>query len=558
MTKRIFRSICLVAMSVFLASVVLIMGVMYSYFTALQRNQLREETALAAQGAALGDQEYLEDLKTENARITWIAPDGTVLYDSEADPAQMENHLEREEVRQAMTQGRGESVRRSSTRMERLLYAAQLLPDGSVIRLSMEQDSILTLLLSMLQPICLVIAIALVLSLVLASRAARQIVKPLNGLDLDHPMKNAEYEEVVPLLRRIDSQQRQLKGQRMELLRRQQEFDTITNSMDEGLVLLNAHGRILSINPTAARLLGTDETCVGKDLFAVNRDPEVHGLLARAKEGERSSLYRELEGAGYELDMSPVWSEGIVAGVVMLLFDVTEKERAEAMRREFTANVSHELKTPLHTISGCAELLTSGLVKSGDESLFARQIHAEAQRMICLVEDIIHLSRLDEGARDMAWEWVDVLCLAEQTAESLAAPAERGGVTLSVAGEPARIYGVPQLLSAILYNLCDNGIKYNRPDGRVTISVDSTEEGVRISVADTGIGIPPEHQERIFERFYRVDKSHSKDVGGTGLGLSIVKHAARVHGAGIGLESRPGEGTVITVTFPHKPKEDKQ
>ncbi len=558
MTKRIFRSICLVAMSVFLASVVLIMGVMYSYFTALQRNQLREETALAAQGAALGDQEYLEDLKTENARITWIAPDGTVLYDSEADPAHMENHLEREEVRQAMTQGRGESVRRSSTRMERLLYAAQLLPDGSVIRLSMEQDSILTLLLSMLQPICLVIAIALVLSLVLASRAARQIVKPLNGLDLDHPMKNAEYEEVVPLLRRIDSQQRQLKGQRMELLRRQQEFDTITNSMDEGLVLLNAHGRILSINPTAARLLGTDETCVGKDLFAVNRDPEVHGLLARAKEGERSSLYRELEGAGYELDMSPVWSEGIVAGVVMLLFDVTEKERAEAMRREFTANVSHELKTPLHTISGCAELLTSGLVKPGDESLFARQIHAEAQRMICLVEDIIHLSRLDEGARDMAWEWVDVLCLAEQTAESLAAPAERGGVTLSVAGEPARIYGVPQLLSAILYNLCDNGIKYNRPDGRVTISVDSTEEGVRISVADTGIGIPPEHQERIFERFYRVDKSHSKDVGGTGLGLSIVKHAARVHGAGIGLESRPGEGTVITVTFPHKPKEDKQ
>ncbi len=558
MTKRIFRSICLVAMSVFLASVVLIMGVMYSYFTTLQRNQLREETALAAQGAALGGQEYLEDLKTENARITWIAPDGTVLYDSEADPAHMENHLEREEVRQAMTQGRGESVRRSSTRMERLLYAAQLLPDGSVIRLSMEQDSILTLLLSMLQPMCLVIAIALVLSLVLASRAARQIVKPLNGLDLDHPMKNAEYEEVVPLLRRIDSQQRQLKGQRMELLRRQQEFDTITNSMDEGLVLLNAHGRILSINPTAARLLGTDETCVGKDLFAVNRDPEVHGLLARAKEGERSSLYRELEGAGYELDMSPVWSEGIVAGVVMLLFDVTEKERAEAMRREFTANVSHELKTPLHTISGCAELLTSGLVKSGDESLFARQIHAEAQRMICLVEDIIHLSRLDEGARDMAWEWVDVLCLAEQTAESLAAPAERGGVTLSVAGEPARIYGVPQLLSAILYNLCDNGIKYNRPDGRVTISVDSTEEGVRISVADTGIGIPPEHQERIFERFYRVDKSHSKDVGGTGLGLSIVKHAARVHGAGIGLESRPGEGTVITVTFPYEPKEDKQ
>ena len=555
MTKRIFRSICLVAMAVFLATVVFIMGVMYSYFSSIQRNQLREEAALAAQGAALEGEAYLGALETENTRITWIAPDGAVLYDSQGDAAQMENHLEREEIAEAMTEGYGESVRWSTTRMDRFLYVARLLPDGSVLRLSMEQDSILTLFLSMLQPICVVIAIALVLALVLASRSARQIVKPLNELDLDRPLPNAEYEELTPLLRRIDTQQRQLKAQSMELLRRQQEFDTITNSMDEGLVLLNAHGRILSINPTAARLLGTNESCVGRDLFAISRDPEVQGLLARAREGVRGSVVRELDGVGYELDMSPVWSEGIVAGVVMLFFDVTEKERAERMRREFTANVSHELKTPLHTISGCAELLTSGLVKPGDESQFARQIQDEAQRMICLVEDIINLSHLDEGARDMDWEDVDLLALARQTAESLATPAEKAGVTVAVSGESACIHGIPQLLSGILYNLCDNAIKYNRPEGQVTVAVARTAEGVCVSVADTGIGIPAEYQERIFERFFRVDKSHSKEVGGTGLGLSIVKHAARVHQAEINVQSHPGRGTAITVTFPYESKE---
>lgn len=558
MTRRIFRSISLVAMAVFLAMLVFIMGVMYSYFTALQRDQLREETDLAAQGAALEGEAYLEKLNTENTRITWIAPDGTVLYDNKGDPSRMENHLEREEIAAAMAKGYGESVRWSTTHMERLLYAARLLPDGSVIRLSMEQDSILTLLLSMLQPICVVIAIALVMALVLASRSARQIVRPLNELNLDRPLPNAEYEELTPLLRRIDSQQRQLKAQSMELLRRQQEFDTITNSMDEGLVLLNSHGRILSINPTAARLLGANESCVGRDLFAVSRDPEVQALLARAREGARGTIVRELDGAGYELDMSPVWSEGVVAGVVMLFFDVTEKERAEKMRREFTANVSHELKTPLHTISGCAELLTSGLVKPGDESQFARQIHAEAQRMIRLVEDIINLSHLDEGARDMVWETVDMYALAEQTLESLAAPAEKTGVILSVTGENACVNGVPQLLRGILYNLCDNGIKYNRPGGRVTVAVGNTDTGIRVSVTDTGIGIPAEHQERIFERFYRVDKSHSREVGGTGLGLSIVKHAVRVHKGEIDLQSQPGQGTVITVTIPWGSKEDIQ
>lgn len=555
MTKRIFRSTCLVVMGVFLACLVLIMGVMYDYFTTIQQHQLREETELAAQGVALTGEEYLADLDTERSRITWIAQDGTVLYDSHGDTARMESHLERQEVIQAMAQGYGESVRYSTTSMERLLYSAQLLPDGSVIRLSVEQDSILTLILSMLQPMCVVVGIALVLALVLADRVAKQIVKPLNELNLDEPHQNGEYDELAPLLRRIDSQQRQLKGQSIELHRRQQEFDTITNSMGEGLVLLNVHGRILSMNPMAARLLGADESCVGKDILAVSRDPEVLRLISRAREGERGSTVLTLEGAGYELDVNPVFSEDLVTGVVILLFDVTEKERAEQMRREFTANVSHELKTPLHTISGCAELLTTGLVRPEDEKQFAGQIYSEAQRMIRLVEDIINLSHLDEGAGDMAREETDLYALAERTVQSLSSTAERAEVTLSLRGERAVVYGVPQLLHGILYNLCDNGIKYNRPQGRVEVSVENAPGAVRLTVADTGIGIPPEHQQRIFERFYRVDKSHSKEVGGTGLGLSIVKHAARIHDAAIDLQSDPGRGTVICVTFPAEHKE---
>lgn len=558
MTGRIFRSTWILVMAVLLAAFVLIMGVMYTYFTGVQQQFLRQETELAAQGVILEGNAYLTGLDTGESRITWIAADGAVLFDSLGDAAVMENHLEREEVALAMATGYGESVRYSTTSMERLLYAAQLLPDGSVIRLSVEMDSAFSLFLAMLQPVCVVIALALALALFLAHRAAKQIMKPLNELNLDEPHKNIGYEELAPLLRRLENQQGQLRAQKQELLRRQEEFKTIIGSMDEGLVLLNAQGRILSINPTAARLMGTSESCVGRDLFAVSRDPEVQAILARAREGVRGSIVRELDGAGYELDMSPVWSEGVVAGVVMLFFDVTEKERAEKMRREFTANVSHELKTPLHTISGCAELLASGLVKPGDESQFARQIHAEAQRMIRLVEDIINLSHLDEGARDMVWETVDMYALAKQTLESLAAPAEKAGIILSVTGENACVNGVPQLLRGILYNLCDNGIKYNRPGGRVTVAVGNADIGVRVSVTDTGIGIPAEHQERIFERFYRVDKSHSREVGGTGLGLSIVKHAVRVHKGEIDLQSQPGQGSVITVTIPWGSKEDIQ
>lgn len=552
MTKRIFRSIWLVALAVFLASVVLIMGVLYSYFTAVQQEQLRTETALAAQGVMLEGDGYFQGLEAESCRITWIGADGTVLYDSESDAAAMENHLDREEVREALEIGFGESQRYSTTLMERFLYSAKRLPDGTVIRLSCEQQSILILVLSMLQPMAVVIAIALALALLLAARVSKQIVKPLNELNLDEPLKNEEYDELAPLLRRIDSQQQQLKGQKMELQRRKKEFEAIIGSMNEGLVLLNAKGRILSINPMGARILGTDTGCVGRDILTVNRNPALQNLFAQAQEGRRGERVLEIGGSGYQMDVSPVLTDGAVTGVVLLFIDVTEKERAEEMRREFTANVSHELKTPLHTISGCAELLQSGLVKPGDEKQFVGQIYSEAQRLIQLVEDIINLSHLDEGAEEMRRETVELYALAESTIASLAPMAERAGVTMKLTGAAAEVDGVEQLLSGIVYNLCDNAIKYNRPDGTVEVSVEKTGSGVSLSVKDTGIGIPVEHQQRIFERFYRVDKSHSKEVGGTGLGLSIVKHAAMVHGAAIDLKSNPGEGTVITILFPAK------
>lgn len=550
MTGRIFRSAWILVMAVLLAAFVLIMGVMYTYFTGVQQQLLRQETELTAQGVILEGNVYLTGLDTGESRITWIAADGTVLFDSLGDAAGMENHLEREEVALAMENGYGESARYSTTSMERLLYAAQLLPDGSVIRLSVEMDSALSLFLGMLQPVCVVIVLALALALFLAHRAAKQIMKPLNELNLDEPHKNIGYEELTPLLRRLESQQGQLRAQKQELLRRQEEFNTITGSMDEGMVVLNNRGRILSINPTAARLLGTDGGCEGKDILAVIREGDVLKLITRAREGHRGGMGIGIEGKEYLLEVSPVRTEGLVSGVVLLFFDVTEKARAEQLRREFTANVSHELKTPLHTISGCAELLENGLVRPEDEKAFVRQIRGEAQRMIRLVEDILNLSHLDEGAEDMDREDTDLYSLAEQAVESLSPAAEKAGVTLSLSGESALVRGIPQLLYGILYNLCDNGVKYNRPGGRVDIEVENRPGAVRLTVADTGIGILEEHRQRIFERFYRVDKSRSREVGGTGLGLSIVKHAARIHDASIELNSEPEKGTVITVTFP--------
>ena len=550
MKKHIFRSICFVAISVFLASLVLIMGVLYDYFSRTQQTQLRVQTQLVAQAVEHEGMAYFHDLSLDKTRVTWIAADGSVLYDSQSNADTMENHLDRAEVRQALATGTGESSRYSSTLMERQLYAAQRLSDGTVIRLSGAHLSLPSLALMMIQPILIAAAIAVVLALVLAMRLAKRIVKPLNELDLDNPKENRGYEELQPLLDRVDSQQRQLKWQETELKRKQSEFETATDNMSEGVVLLNEQGIILSINKAASRLLSVSKYCVGKDILLLNNSFALQELLRQAKGGAHCETAMQLDGTDYQLNASPVMSDGAVTGIALLIFDISEKEKAEQMRREFTANVSHELKTPLHAISGYAELLQNGMVKPEDTEKFSGRIYAEAQRMIALVDDIINLSHLDEGTGDTKREEVDLYALAEEVMRILQPAAEEAKVTLSLTGGPAVMTGVPALLHGIIYNLCDNAIKYNRKNGSVSIRITQTDSAAVLSVSDTGIGIPEEHTQRVFERFYRVDKSHSKEVGGTGLGLSIVKHAAKLHNAKIELHSVVDGGTTVTVTFP--------
>ena len=550
MTRRIFRAICLVALAVFLASVTLIMGILYDYFSQVQQDQLRIEAGLAARGVEENGAAYFEGLDTQSYRITWIGADGTVLFDSDRDASTMENHLEREEVKQAMVSGYGHSARYSSTLMERLLYSAQRLEDGSVIRLAITQNSVLTIMLGLIQPVLLVSLVAVILALALASRVSKTVVRPLNELNLDEPLNNEGFDELSPLLRRIDSQQRQLKGQALELKQKKDEFLAVTSNMSEGLVLLNSSGTILSINNAALTILDADKSCVGQDILTVNRSLEMQKLLEEARTGQRSETKLCLTGREYQLDASPIISGGNIGGVALLLFDITERENAEQLRREFTANVSHELKTPLHSISGCAELMKNGMVKPEDTVRFAGQIYSEAQRLINLIEDIIRLSRLDEGAEDMQRERIDLYALSGSVMDSLGNEAKENKITMELCGDPAFIWGVRQLVSGMIYNLLDNAIKYNKANGSVKLSVSNEGEFSVVKVSDTGIGIPPEHQSRVFERFYLVDKSHSKEVGGTGLGLSIVKHSAMVHNAKIDLQSTPGKGTSITVRFP--------
>lgn len=552
MTKRIFRSVCIVAVVVLFASLALVMGVLYDYFSGSQENQLKTQTDLAAQGIEHEGSSYFDGLDSEELRITWIDKNGKVLFDNKTDASSMENHLEREEVRQAVENGYGKSSRYSETLTEKSLYSAKKLSDGSVLRLSVSQYSVLTLFLGMLRPVLIIALLAVVLALLLAYRLSKNIVTPLNKLNLDSPLSNKVYEELSPLLKRMDAQQRQLKHQSEELKRKREEFETATENMSEGLIILNEKGVILSINRAAAKMLGLSEDSVGKDIFSEKTSVNLKEPTQIALSGKNKEEVFALRDGNCQLLANPVSTDGKVTGAALLVLDVTEKERAEQMRREFTANVSHELKTPLQTISGYAELLANGMVADKDKTAFSEKIYAEAQRMIRLIEDIIKLSNLDEGAVELTRETVDLYVTAENTVRSLLPAAKKANVTLSLNGENAEIYGIPQLLTAIVYNLCDNAIKYNKDGGTVFVSVKNNAENIVLSVRDTGIGIPKEQQERIFERFYRVDKSHSKEVGGTGLGLSIVKHATKLHDAKITLESEVGKGTEITVIFPKK------
>lgn len=549
MTRKIFNSICLVTLLVLLGALVLIMGVLYDYFSSNQLEQLRIQTQLAAQAVSNEGMAYFDGLDTSTYRISWIENDGSVIYDSQASADSMENHLDRQEIQDALASGYGESSRYSSTLTERMLYSAMLLPDGTIIRLSSAQYTMLTLVLAILQPVLVVFFAAAVLALILASRLSKKIVGPLNNFDLDKPLSNTAYPELEPMLQRLDSQQKQLRSHAAQLRRRQEELAMLTDNMREGFVLLNEKGRILSINHQAAGLLGI-AGAEGESIYTSGCCPQVLELVDKARGGMESQTVLELGDGSFRFNAYPIMCDCALTGLGLIIMDVTEKERSEQLRREFSANVSHELKTPLHAISGCAELLKNGMVKPEDVQRFSEQIYSQSQRMISLVEDIIKLSRLDEGGENLQTQPVDLYPLAQQVIESLSPAAEKAGVSLRLNGSKAVVQGVPQLLQGIIFNLCDNGIKYNRRGGSVEIELDDGQNYVQLSVRDTGIGIAAQDQERIFERFYRVDKSHSKEVGGTGLGLSIVKHSARLHNAKLSLESKEGEGTCISLLFP--------
>ena len=544
MTSKIFRSTVFVAVVVLLCSLGIVMGVLYNHFTGVQVQQLKNELSLAVTGTEQYGNAFLENVEAERFRVTWIDTDGTVLFDTQVDQTAMENHADREEIKEAFATGFGSAVRTSSTLTEQTYYEAQRLQDGTVLRISTNQESAWALMIGMLWPIILVAVLAICLSLLLARRMAKNIVEPLNQLDLENPLKNDVYEEISPLLHRIHRQHNQIRAQVDELKRKSDEFNQITGSMQEGLVLLDSYGSILSINPAAQMLFGADGDCVGKEFLLIDRASAMRSALNDAFDKGRGYARENRNGRDYQFDFSRIESNGAVIGAVVLAFDITERLGAEQMRREFSANVSHELKTPLQGIIGSAELLESGMVKPEDASRFVGHIRKEASRLVNLIEDIIRLSQLDEDV-ELPRENVDMLELAQDVKAILEKSAEDKKVTVQITGAGFSIMGVRRMLHEVVYNLCDNAIKYNVPGGSVTIHAENN----RLVVNDTGIGIPAEHKDRIFERFYRVDKSHSKASGGTGLGLSIVKHAVAYHKAEISLESTPGKGTTITIQF---------
>ena len=549
MTEKIFRSIILTAVIVLIGCFIAVGTVQYGYFTNLQRQELTAELNLAAPSVERDGLDYLESLEDTSSRITWVAADGRVLFDSDASAGEMDNHADRSEIAEALETGSGESERYSATMTEKTLYMARRLSDGSVLRVSSAFYTILTVALGSMQALFAILLAAIAVSVLLARRLSRRIITPLNTLDLQHPLDNDAYEELSPLLKRIDQQNRRIEAQVAELKRRQDEFSAVTRSMNEGLVLLNAENHVLSLNPAAMRLFNADEDCVGRDFVTVSRDVPVTNAVRDALSTGRGAAQLERGERIYQIECSRIESDGAILGVALVAFDTTERAQAEQMKREFTANVSHELKTPLQSIMGSAELLENGLVKSEDQPRFIERIRSEAARLMALIEDIIRLSELDEGAA-VPMEAVDLLSVAKDAADTLQESANKKNVTLAFEGESVRVQGVPRLIYEIAYNLCDNAIRYNRAGGHVTVRVQPENGYALLEVADDGIGIPEEHQRRVFERFYRVDKSHSRASGGTGLGLSIVKHAAALHHAEIELKSEVGKGTTISVRFP--------
>ena len=550
MSHKIFRSILLVAAAVLLASLLIIMSYLYEYFAGVQERQLGDELSLAAAGVENYGESYLQTMKPGDYRITWIAADGTVLYDTIRPDTPEENHAGREEVKRALETGEGRSTRYSTTLLEKTIYYARRLTDGSVLRMSISGATTGYLALGVVQPALLVFVLALILSSFLARRISNRIVEPLNHLDLDHPLDNAAaYAELSPLLRRIHEQRVENAAQLRALKQKTDEFNQTIGSMKEGLVLLDENERVLSINAAAKDVFAVNDDCIGRDFLTIDRDPDMTHALGKARADGHAEIRRAHRGRMYQFDISRIESSGAPIGTVLLAFDITEREYAERNRREFTANVSHELKTPLQGIIGSAELIENGMVQPQDVPRFVEHIHSEASRMVTLIGDIIRLSQLDEGDV-MPREDVDVLAAAKEAVLNLSDEAAKRGITMTVDGTPAIVHGVRRLISEIAFNLCENAVKYNRDGGSVFVKVETEGENTALTVQDTGIGIPDADQSRVFERFYRVDKSHSKASGGTGLGLSIVKHAVMYHHGKVELRSATGEGTCVRAVLP--------
>ena len=544
MTKRIFRSIVIVATLVLFVCFGVTLGILYSHYSDLQWQQLGNKLTIAQNGLEQYGEDYLDALSKGNFRFTWIEKSGTVLHDTEASYEEMDNHSDREEIMEAFAYGSGDSQRYSDTLTTKMLYKAVKLQDGSVLRISAAQDSVFALLLQILVPLILIYAVAIGLSLVLARRMAKRIVHPLNDLNLDHPLTCHTYDELSPLLHRIEKQNKQITAQVELLKEKTDQFEQTTSSMSEGLVLLDEEGKILSINPAAARLFETSKACIGLDFFVVDRSPEMRSGIQKALTKQHVDFQINKHGCVYQIGISPIASEERLLGAVILAFDVSEQVNAQRNRQEFTANVSHELKTPLQSILSSAQLLQSGLVKQEDIQKFTGYICSETERLLQLISDIIRLSQLDEGG-EYPKENVNLYQVCSQVLQTLIPAADQHNITVELHGDETEITGIRQLAYELIYNLCDNAIRYNKDNGKVVVTV----KGRSVIVQDTGIGIPKEHHARIFERFYRVDKSHSRETGGTGLGLSIAKHAAQRLNAKISLESAPDAGTTVTISF---------
>lgn len=550
MFKKIFRSSLLTAMIVLLASIFLIMGILHGIFESQLEDQLQKETAFVATAIENEGISYFDNLSKDGDRVTLIDRDGTVLADSQVDVSKLENHGDREEVKQAETEGRGQSVRYSSTMTEKTVYYAQKLDNGQILRISADQFTIVTILLGISQPIAIVVIAAIVLSLILSTNVAKHIVEPINDLDLDDPMENTVYDELSPLLRKIAHQNSTIEEQLKEARQKQEEFRIITDNMSEGFIVIDNQMKILTYNAAALKLFGAEQK-TPENILALSRSKPFRDAIYKSLDGEHSQAEMTTDERVYSIISNPVYdTEQAVIGAVIVVIDITEISRREQLRREFTSNVSHELKTPLTSISGFAEIMKSGGTDEATVVDFSRSIYDETQRLISLVSDIIKLSELDDGTIEYEPETVDLYTLSLEIASRLSPQAQEKKIHFTVNGEKAEITGVRKILDEIIFNLCDNAVKYNRSGGDVKVSVKNSADTVTVTVSDTGIGIPTAQQDRVFERFYRVDKARSKSIGGTGLGLSIVKHGVMYHNAQISLESKENEGTTVVINFP--------